>query len=72
MDGMNKMINSEINNEVLSYAIEITKEVVESIIPQSIDCVGIVTKAIPTNKYYIPNGVSVYIKKQVHFRMYYS
>lgn len=63
MDGMNKMINSEINNEVLSYAIEITKEVVESIIPQSIDCVGIVTKVIPTNKYYIPNGVSVYIKK---------
>lgn len=62
MDGMNKMINSETNNEVLSYAIEITKEVVKSIIPQSIDCVGIVTKVIPTNKYYIPNGVSVYIK----------
>ena len=49
-------------NEVLSYAIEITKEVVKSIIPQSIDCVGIVTKVIPTNKYYVPNGVSIYIK----------
>lgn len=49
-------------NEVLSYAIEITKKVVNSIIPQSIDCVGTVTKVIPTNKWYVPNGVSVYIE----------
>jgi len=56
------MINSETNNEVLSYAIEITKKVVNSIIPQSIDYVGIVTKVIPTNKCYVPNGVSIYIK----------
>lgn len=62
MDGTNKMISSETNNEVLSYAIEITKKVVNSIIPQSIDCVGIVTKVIPTNKCYVPNGVSVYIE----------
>lgn len=63
MDGTNKMINinSKINNEVLSYAIEITKKIVNSIIPQSIDCVGIVTKVIPT-KCYVPNGVSIYIK----------
>ena len=62
MDGTNKMINSETNNEVLSYAIEITKKVINSIIPKSIDCVGIVTKVIPTKKCYVPNGVSIYIK----------
>lgn len=62
MGGTNKMINSETNNEVLSYAIKITKEVVNSIIPQSIDCVGIVTKVIPTDKCYVPNGVSIHIK----------
>lgn len=56
------MINRKINNEVLSYAIEITKKVVNSIIPRSIDCVGIVTKVIPTNECYVPNGVSIYVK----------
>lgn len=49
-------------NEVLSYAIEITKEVVNSIIPRSIDYMDIVTKVIPTNESYVPNGVSVYIE----------
>ena len=62
MGGTNKMINRKINNEVLSYAIEITKKVVNSIIPRSIDCVGIVTKVIPTNECYVPNGVSIYVK----------
>ena len=62
MDGTNKIINSETSNEVLSYAIEITKKVVNSIIPRSIDCVGIVTKVIPTNECYVPNGVSIYVK----------
>lgn len=62
MGGTNKMINSETNNKVLSYAIEITKKVVNSIIPQSIDYVSIVTKVIPTNKCYVHNGVSIYIK----------
>lgn len=62
MDGTNKMINNETSNEVLSYAIEITKEVVNSIIPRSIDYMDIVTKVIPTNESYVPNGVSVYIK----------
>lgn len=62
MDGTNKIINSKTNNEVLSYAIEITKKVVNSIIPRSIDCVGIVTKVIPTNECYVPNGVSIYVK----------
>lgn len=62
MGGTNKMINRKINNEVLSYAIEITKKVVNSIIPRSIDCVSIVTKVIPTNECYVPNGVSIYVK----------
>lgn len=62
MDGTNKIINSETSNEVLSYAIEITKKVVNSIIPRSIDYVGIVTKVIPTNECYVPNGVSIYVK----------
>lgn len=46
-------------NEVLLYAIKITKQVIESIIPQSIDNVRIITKVKPDEFINIPNVIRI-------------